>query len=306
MTDLSAAGAGVGLAVGAAIAPLAAALVAHPPLSSTAHPPSRHPAGGVRLRAAAITVATCVLTGMRVGMRWPLPAFLVFSIGIATLGLCDLHWRVLPIRIVYPAWAVGVAGLALAAGLDHHWSSLADAAIAGAGLFAIFAILHLAVPASIAFGDARLAEPVGTALGWWGGSTVIIGLTAGFVAAAIVSLILGALGRLERRGSIPLGTYLGTGTAIVVWVWHQPASQPLAVSSPAHRRDRGQPLFHHHRRGRTGPAVPARQPTQPTPRLRPKPQTSAAPTASPLNLTRGLWLRPKAALGALGPWHFAG
>ena len=59
-----------------------------------------------------------------------------------------------------------------------------------------------------------------TALGWWGGTTVIVGLTAGFVAAAIVSLILIAVGRLERRGSVPLGAYLGAGAAIVVWAWH--------------------------------------------------------------------------------------
>ena len=220
MTDLSAAGAGIGLAVGAAAAPLVAALVAHPPLSPNAQPPARHPAGRVRLPVATVTVVACGLTGTRVGLRWPLPAFLVFSVGLATLGLCDLYWRVLPKRVVYPTWAAGLAGLSLAAGLDHHWSSLDNAASAGAGLFAIFAILHLAVPSSIAFGDARLAGPVGTALGWWGGSTVIIGVTAIFVAAAIVSLILLPLGRLDRRGSIPLGTYLGTGVAIVIWIWH--------------------------------------------------------------------------------------
>ena len=107
MTDLSAAGEGLGLAVGAAIAPLVAALVAHPPLSPTAQPPARHPAGRVRLRAAAVTVVACGLTGTRVGLRWPLPAFLVFSVGLATLGLYDLHWRVLPKRIVYPTWAAG-------------------------------------------------------------------------------------------------------------------------------------------------------------------------------------------------------
>jgi len=168
MTDLSAAGAGVGLAVGAAIAPLVAALVAHPPLSPTAEPPARHPAGRVRLRAATVTVVACGLTGTRVGFRWPLPAFLVFSVGLATLGLCDLHWRVLPKRVVYPTWAAGLAGLALAAGLDHHWPAFADATIAGAGLFAIFAILHLAVPSSIAFGDA--ASPGPSAPHWAGGA----------------------------------------------------------------------------------------------------------------------------------------
>ena len=49
---------------------------------------------------------------------------------------------------------------------------------------------------------------------------MIIGLTAIFVAAAIVSLVLLPLGRLDRRGSISLDTYVGTGVAIVVWIWH--------------------------------------------------------------------------------------
>ena len=86
--------------------------------------------------------------------HWPLPAFLVFSVGLATLGLAtlglrDLHWRVLPKRVVYPTWGAGLAGLGLAARLDHHWSSLADAAIVVAGLFAIFAILPLRPPPTL-------------------------------------------------------------------------------------------------------------------------------------------------------------
>lgn len=87
-------------------------------------------------------------------------------------------------------------------------------------LFAVFAVLHLVAPSAIAFGDARLAGPVGTALGCWGGSTVIAGLTTGFVAAAVVSLILIAGGRLEAQRSVPLGIYLGAGAGIVVWAWH--------------------------------------------------------------------------------------
>jgi leader peptidase (prepilin peptidase)/N-methyltransferase len=220
VSNLSAAGTAVGLSFGVAVSPIVAAFVARPPLAPTADPPAHRPTGEVRLRAGLVTIGVCGVTGLRVGWRWPLAAFLVFSAGLAALGLCDRYWRVLPKRVVYPTWVAGLAGLTLAAGLDHRWSSLADAALGGAVLFAIFAVLHLVAPAAIAFGDARIAGPVGTALGWWGGTTVIIGLTAGFVAAAIVSLILIAAGRLERQGSVPLGTYLGAGAAIVVWVWH--------------------------------------------------------------------------------------
>jgi len=220
VSDLSAAGITVGLGFGVAVSPIVAALVARPPLDPTAEPPAHRPTGKVRLRAGLVTVVVCGVTGLRVGWRWPLPAFLVFSAGLAALGLCDRYWRVLPKRVVYPTWAAGLVGLAVAAGLDHRWSALTDAAVGGSVLFAVFAVLHLAAPSAIAFGDARLAGPVGTALGWWGGTTVIAGLTAGFVAAAVVSLILIAVGRLERRGSVPLGTYLAAGAAIVVWAWH--------------------------------------------------------------------------------------
>jgi hypothetical protein len=49
---------------------------------------------------------------------------------------------------------------------------------------------------------------------------VIVGVATAFVLAAGVSLVLISLGRLGRHGSIPLGAYLGTGTALVVWIWH--------------------------------------------------------------------------------------
>jgi leader peptidase (prepilin peptidase) / N-methyltransferase len=219
VNNLSALGAAIGLAVGAAAAPGVTALVSR--LSLTPATPSlSHQPSPVRRQAVAVTVAVCVLTGLRVGTTWPLAAFLALFVGLGVAGLCDLHWRLLPKRIVYPTWAAGLVGLTVAAAATGRWSALATAAISGAALFAIFAALHLAAPSSMAFGDVRLAGPVGTALGWWGASTVVVGVAAGFVTAAAVSVILLGLGRLDRRGSVPLGTYLGVGTALAVWAWH--------------------------------------------------------------------------------------
>ena len=111
MAELSATGALIGLAVGVTSVPLAAVLVASPPVSSSASAPTR------RLRAAnsswqpaAVTAAACALTGLRVGLHWDLPAMLVFTFGLGVLAMSDVYWRALPKRIVYATWAGGTPG----------------------------------------------------------------------------------------------------------------------------------------------------------------------------------------------------
>ena len=203
MAELSATGALVGLAVGLTV-PLAAALVASPPISSGASAPTRVRASNSSWPPATVTATACVLTGLRVGLHWELPAMVVFTFGLGVLAMSDVYWRALPKRIVPATWAGGLAGLAPAAGLEDRWSDFVTSAVAGVALFVV-AALHLAVPSSLAFGDARLAGPVGTSLGWWGAATVLVGFVAGFVLAGLGSLALIGAGRLDRRASVPLG-----------------------------------------------------------------------------------------------------
>jgi leader peptidase (prepilin peptidase) / N-methyltransferase len=220
MADLSATGAVVGIAVGMTTAPITAGLVATPPVSrseSDLSPvrPIKSPGP-----AAAVTVAACVLTGLRAGLHWDLPGMLAFTVGLAVLAMTDVYWRVLPKRIVYVTWACGMAGLLLAAVAEDRWSSFATAAGAGAILFVLLAGLHLLAPSSLAFGDARMVGPIGSCLGWWGVPTVLVGFVGSFVLAAMTSLVLLAAGRLHRRSSVALGAYLAAGTALTVWSWH--------------------------------------------------------------------------------------
>ena len=221
MAELSATGALIGLAVGVTSVPLAAVLVASPPVSSSASAPTRRPrATNSSWQPAAVTAAACALTGLRVGLHWELPAMLVFTLGLGVLAMSDVYWRALPKRIVYATWAGGLAGLAMAAGLEDQWSDFVTSAVAGLTLFVVLAALHLAAPSSLAFGDARLAGPVASALGWWGAATVLLGFVAGFVLAGLVSLALIGAGRLDRRASVPLGAYLAAGAALTVWGYH--------------------------------------------------------------------------------------
>jgi leader peptidase (prepilin peptidase) / N-methyltransferase len=220
MTDLSATGALVGLAVGMTTAPITARLVATPLVSRSES--DLTPVRSIKSPwpPAAITAAACALTGLRVGLHWDLPGVLVFTVGLAVLAMTDVYWRLLPKRIVYVTWACGMAGLLLAAAAEDRWSSFATAAGAGAILFVLLAGLHLLAPSSLAFGDARMAGPVGGCLGWWGVPTALAGFVGSFVLAALTSLVLLAAGRLNRRSSVALGAYLAAGTALTIWSWH--------------------------------------------------------------------------------------
>ncbi len=90
---------------------------------------------------------------------------LVFTLGVGALAMSDVYWRALPKGIVHATWAGGPAGLALAAGPEDRRSDFFTSAIAGITLFVVLATLHLVVPSSLAFGDARLAGPVASVLG---------------------------------------------------------------------------------------------------------------------------------------------
>lgn len=206
VSDLSAAGTAVGLTFGVAVSPIVAALVT-PSLRQPTRRPTGRPASRARNHRGVrpdrptgrVAVAASRLPDLLRRARRPRPMRPLLA-GPAQAGrLPDMGGRA---RRARPPLVLSRRRRRWRCSPVCH---LRRAAPCG--------------PDAMAFGDARIAGPVGTALGWWGGTTVIIGLTPGFVAAGTASLILIAAGRLERRGSLPLGTYLGAGTAIVVWVW---------------------------------------------------------------------------------------
>ena len=101
----SAAGAAIGVAVGALAVPLTVAVTARPPLArSSPTPPVPGPATSPRAwhQAAAMVVpiVACGMTGARIGPGWVLPGFLVAGVGLSAAGLIDARWRLLPKRVV--------------------------------------------------------------------------------------------------------------------------------------------------------------------------------------------------------------
>ena len=143
---------------------------------------------------------------------WVLPAYLVLAAGLVVLSAIDVERFLLPNRIVYPLTAAVAALLVVAAAGDGDWGALGRALLAGAVAVGAFAVLHLASPHSLGLGDVKLVGVLGMGLGWLGWASLAWGAILGFVAGALVGLVLVATRRLGRRDHLPFGPFLAAGT----------------------------------------------------------------------------------------------
>jgi leader peptidase (prepilin peptidase) / N-methyltransferase len=167
---------------------------------------------------AGLTVALFVGLALRYHDSWALPAFLAVAAGLVALSVIDLEHFLLPNRIVYPLALATVVLLALAALGDGDCGALGRAVLGGVAGMVTLGVLHLASPRSMGFGDVKLAFVLGLALGWLGWGELVLGLFCGFLAGAIVGIVLIALRRRGRKDHLPFGPFLAFGT-LVVLLW---------------------------------------------------------------------------------------
>jgi leader peptidase (prepilin peptidase)/N-methyltransferase len=127
---------------------------------------------------------------------------------LVVLSRHDLERRIIPNRIVVPAWiAVLLAHLALH---PHHWVEWLVGSF-GAGLF--FLAVVLAYPAGMGMGDVKLALLIGAILGY----AVVTALFLGTLAAGVVAAVmLFKEGSAARKRAIPLGPFLAAGAIVVL------------------------------------------------------------------------------------------
>jgi leader peptidase (prepilin peptidase) / N-methyltransferase len=149
-----------------------------------------------------------LLGAVRYGIH---PETLIVIFAICTLVLIsrhDLERRVIPNRIVVPAWiAVLLAHLALH---PHHWVEWLVSSF-GAGIF--FLAVVLAYPAGMGMGDVKLALFIGATVGY----AVVSALFLGTLAAGIIAAVmLFKEGSSARKRAIPLGPFLAAGAIVVL------------------------------------------------------------------------------------------
>ncbi|MCU1387876.1 MAG: peptidase family protein [Ilumatobacteraceae bacterium] len=154
---------------------------------------------------------------IKFGLSWELGAFCVLAAGLVALSWIDLRTKRLPRQIIYVTAAIGVPLLCIAALLRHEprriWMMLLGAACA----LAFMAIVYVASRGGMGDGDVRLSPLLGAYLGWLNPGFVAAGLFLGFLAGAVVGVVLIAVGRGGRKTAVPFGPFLALGTMAAVW-----------------------------------------------------------------------------------------
>jgi len=138
----------------------------------------------------------------------PLVIFVI--VVLAVLSWLDLQDRLIPNRIVLPAWAI-----VLVAQVVLHpaqWDEWLIASAVAAGVFVVPALVY---PTGLGMGDAKLVGLIGAALGYGVLNGLLVGtLLAGLFAAALLL----RHGSAARRVTFPYRPFLAAGAVAVLLV----------------------------------------------------------------------------------------
>ena len=167
------------------------------------------------LRRRILTAVVAVAAG-GAAWRWDMEMtlFAAWLAALAVLSWHDLRARRLPTAIVNPATVIGAAALAATAYRTGEAARLGVAAATAAGAYAAFAVLHVANPDGLGYGDVRLSGLLGLFLGWLGPRAMLAGTALGAVGAATLALAMLAR-RQGTKATLPFGPFLAAGAATV-------------------------------------------------------------------------------------------
>ena len=163
-------------------------------------------------------VGPAAALGLALGWSWPLLYLLPLVPVSVALAVVDWHTRILPSRLIHPAYllvGVGVVVSWLLAGRPDGWSALARAAVGAAGVFVLFYLAWFVHPRGMGFGDVRLSGLLGLTLASLGWSELVVGLYAGFLLGGVLGGLLSLAGLVPRRG-YPFGPFLVAGALVGV------------------------------------------------------------------------------------------
>jgi leader peptidase (prepilin peptidase)/N-methyltransferase len=167
-----------------------------------------------------VELATAVLFGLlawHFGLHVVLIAYLYLAaIGVA-LALIDIDLHKLPDALTLPSYPVAAVLLTAGALSAHEPFNLARAAIGGAVLFVLYAVLWFVYPKGMGLGDVKLAGVLGMYLGFLGWGTLAVGAFFGFALGGVIGVTLMATGRATRKSKIPFGPFMLAGALAAVF-----------------------------------------------------------------------------------------
>jgi leader peptidase (prepilin peptidase)/N-methyltransferase len=146
---------------------------------------------------------------------WMGLGFAVFLTLMPALAVIDLEHRIIPNRVIYPA-LIGFPLYFLVARLAGAPVNLVGIALGfllyGGGLF----VLALISPRGMGMGDVKLAALIGLVVGALGIAEVGVAAAAGVLLGGAVALIALALGA-SRKSALPFGPSLTAGAVVAVF-----------------------------------------------------------------------------------------
>nr|WP_223182726.1 MULTISPECIES: A24 family peptidase [unclassified Streptomyces] len=161
------------------------------------------------LTAPLLTALSCAaLAAATGGARPELAVWLLGAPFAVLLGTVDARVRRLPDVLTLPLAAAVPLLLGAAALLPGTAGSWPHALLGALALGGAYLVLCLINPAGLGLGDAKLALPLGAALGWYGWGVLFVGAFAGFLLGAGYGLGLVVLRRAGRSATIPFGPFM--------------------------------------------------------------------------------------------------
>ncbi|MCC6227253.1 MAG: prepilin peptidase [Microthrixaceae bacterium] len=151
------------------------------------------------------------------GLRWSLIPYLWLVPVLVVAATIDIRLLLIPKRIVWVGFGVGVALIALTTLPMGNGDKFVEALLGSALYFGFLFITHMISPAGMGFGDVRLAALLGLYLGRLALMMTAVGL---FIACTLGV----AFGLAVRRASggqrhFPFGPGLAAGTLVAIWFW---------------------------------------------------------------------------------------
>jgi leader peptidase (prepilin peptidase)/N-methyltransferase len=182
----------------------------------------RHCGERIHWRYPAIELATGILFAAAVvkfGATVDAIAYAAFFWVLIVLTAIDLEHKLLPNRVVYPAFVAGWVLLIIAALIAGHPERLVGAAVGALIFGGFFFLVAFIYPAGMGGGDVKLAFVLGTFLGYLRSpGLVLIGMFLSFLIGAVGGIIVMKMGGGDRKTQVPFGPFLAVGTVIAIFV----------------------------------------------------------------------------------------
>lgn len=170
-------------------------------------------AAGLRRDTAVVASVLCTLLGLSLGWSVALPVWLYLGAAGALLAVVDARTRQLPAAIVNPCLLLVAATIASLTIVTSDWPGLTRAVAGWAAGGVLFGLMWLVAPASLGYGDARLAALLGMSLAWLSWTQLYLGLFLALLLASVVAVALLLQGK-GRDHAIALGPFLIAGAAL--------------------------------------------------------------------------------------------